>query len=185
MRNKKTMKTLHLLLLTKKVRIGLALILVLFTLAIYLKLNYVAIVNGHLIQRSSYQNKLTQTNSFYSFSKQDSSLTAPVKNDTVDGLVDEQLVEKYAKDHKITVSETEVMSYYQAIVSKFNQRNGLGNGDDKKYSSRIKELYDLDKTEYMQSIREDILRQKVQGKIGIPLLDWLNQQKKKGIILKF
>src|SRR3990167_4211367 len=150
MRNKKTMKTLHLLLLTKKVRIGLALILVLFTLAIYLKLNYVAIVNGHLIQRSSYQNKLTQTNSFYSFSKQDSFLTAPVKKDTVDRLVDEQLVEKYAKDHKITVSESEVSAQYQVIVKAYNIRNNIKEEDDGQFLAKIKEMYDQSKNDYLE-----------------------------------
>ena len=178
------MKTLHLLLLTKKVRIGLALILVLFTLAIYLKLNYVAIVNGHLIQRSSYQNKLTQTNNFYGFSKQDSSLTAPVKNDTVDGLVDEQLVEKYAKDHKITVTDEAVLSQYRVVVKAYNIRNNIKE-DDSQFLAKIKEMYGQSKNDYLEVVRMDILKEKVQGAVKMPLAQWLEKQKKTGTIQKF
>lgn len=137
---------------------------------------FVASVNGVAIKKQDFEKKLEEKNKFFEYSKQKISEDTAGK-DILEKLIDEKLIENYAKDYKITVSEAEISSRYQIVIENFNKTNNYDTQDDLLFLAKIKEMYGIGKNDYLNSIKWDILKEKVQAEVKMPLSDWLAQQK--------
>lgn len=139
----------------------------------------IASVNGITIKRLDFEKKLEEQNNFFEYSKQKiSEKTAETaEKDVLEKMIDEKLIENYAKDHKITASQGEISFRYQRVVENFNKGNNYKADDDSLFLAKIKEMYGEKKEDYLEIIRMDILKEKVQGAVKIPLANWLTKQK--------
>lgn len=145
----------------------------------------IASVNNTGISKSVYQKRLAQTESFYQWNKQDTSKISSLNGDVLDALIDEQIVRDYAEKKKITVKTSEVESRYKQVVAGYNQNNGITGVGDSAFLLKIKEMYGTQKEDYVQQLAYDILRDKVQTAVKMPLAQWLESQKKTADIKRY
>ena len=87
------------------------------------------------------------------------------------------MISQYATKHRILVSDSEVDARYLQIVASYNKRNSITGGGDGEFLSKIQEMYKETKSDYLLTVKEDILREKVQASVKMPLAKWLNAQK--------
>lgn len=142
-------------------------------------------VNNESITRADFQRKLDGTKNFFEYKKQDVSKLPSLPNNVLQNLIDENLINQYGKNHNIMVSDSEVLSRYNLVVKNYNQNNNITTGGDAQFLAKIKELYGTDKNTYLESIKNDILKEKVQVAVKMPLAQWLEKQKKTSTIQKF
>ena len=102
---------------------------------------------------------------FYAYSNQsvDSEI---LKRDTLDELKMSKKIERYANSNKIKVSDQEINLLYQERVSQ--------NKTEKQLLDKVKTMYGFTKDEYLQVLKNDLLRSKVEQYIDQPLGEWLN-----------
>jgi FKBP-type peptidyl-prolyl cis-trans isomerase (trigger factor) len=163
--------------------IGAALILLIVN-GVY-RFKYVGSVNDTKITRSDYKKNLNQTKSFYAYSKQDLSDLTSLDKDTLEKMINKILVQNYAENNGITVTDAEIQARYLRVISSFNRNNNIADEGDKSFLSKIKEMYGADKNTYLEEIRIDLLKKKVQKKVKMPLVQWLEEQKKSASINRF
>ena len=72
-----------------------------------------------------------------------------------------------AQDKNITVSENEVDALYKDRITQSQSEEAL--------LLIIRDMYGLNKSDYRNVLRQDILQEKVQASINMPLADWLNK----------
>ena len=162
-----------------------ALAILFLLIVIFIKINYVAFVDGRFIERDEFQKTLFQTERYYASVKQDSALTTPLRTDVLEKLIEEELVRSYAEEKKIVVTDEEVNARYQSVVKSFNQRNNITGGSDSKFLKTIEKMYGEKKEDYLEIIGMDILKEKVQAASKMSLSDWLIKQKKSVEIQRF
>lgn len=128
-----------------------------------------ATVNGITVTKDELNKKLYFTKNFYEFSKQNLTNYPTLEKDALERLIEDKLVEDYAKKHNITVSEEEVLALY---------KQKLANKTESELLAQLKNMYGMEKSDYLLVLKNDILREKVQAAIKMPLATWLNEQKK-------
>lgn len=132
-----------------------------------------ATVNGTPITKDELQKQISFTKNFYTYSKQNLANYPTLEKDQLERLIEDKLVEDYAKNHNIKVSDEEVLALYkQKLVRKTEEQ----------LLSQLKTMYGMEKADYMDVLRKDLLREKVQKSVKMPLLQWLNEEKKKADI---
>lgn len=160
--------------------IGLILILGIAALAFFSwkrgsEVNLVATVNKEGIKKDAFETKVEEAKTYFNWAKQDPSALSSLEKDTMENLIEETLIRNFAKENKITVMEGEISDRFQTVLEGFNRReNATG---EEKFLAKIKEMYGLDKSGYMKQVEMDILKEKVQSKVGMPLASWLAKQK--------
>lgn len=145
----------------------------------------VASVNNTGISKSTYQKKVAETESFYKFGKQNMDNVSSLKGDVLDALIDEQIVRNYAEKKNIAVKTSEVESRYKQVVAGYNKNNSITSGGDSAFLAKIHEMYGTEKEDYVQQLAYDILRDKVQTAVKMPLAKWLDIQRKTADIKKY
>ena len=145
----------------------------------------VASVNNSSISKSTYQKRVAETESFYKFGKQNMDNISSLKGDVLSNLIDEQIVRDFAAKNKITVKTSEVEGRYKQVVAGYNKNNNITSGGDSAFLAKIKEMYGTKKEDYVQQLAYDILRDKVQRAVKMPLAKWLEAQKKTADIKKY
>lgn len=103
---------------------------------------------------------------FYKFNNQTVDQNK-VREETLRELKNQQRVEDYAKSKNIKVNDEEVDGLYAERVKL--------SGSEDELLKKVKDLYGFDKNDYKKVLRQDILQEKVQQVLGIPLTDWLNK----------
>lgn len=122
--------------------------------------------NGIVIKNSEIQAVVRAKETFYSFNNQ------KVDKDTLSRDVLEELklnktIENYAKSKDITVSDEELNTIYQERVKQ--------NTNEEALLKRINDLYGFGKAQYLEVLKIDILRSKVESSLGKPLDSLLNK----------
>lgn len=135
-------------------------------------------VNGIRIKQAAYDKKLEESTNFFKYQKQNTSNLITLQKDTIDTLIDESLINQYATKNKISVSESEVNTRYLQAVEGYNRRNKIKGAGDDKFLLKIKEMYGAGKSDYLQTLKMDILKEKVQSAVKMPLVRWLEAQRK-------
>jgi FKBP-type peptidyl-prolyl cis-trans isomerase (trigger factor) len=149
------------------------------------RFKYVGSVDGTRITRTDYKNNLNQVKAFYAYSKQDLSGLTSLDKDTLEKMINKILVQNYAENNGITVTDAEIQARYLRVISGFNRNNNIADEGDKAFLSKIKEMYGVDKNTYLEEIKIDLLKKKVQKKVKMPLVQWLEEQKKSASINRF
>lgn len=149
------------------------------------KAKYVAGVNQKGISREDYQKNLEATKNFFSRMNQAVSSPSALENDTLDKMIDESLITQYAEEHQLAVSDAEIANRYASVVAGFNRQNKLTDPSDRAFLDKIKEMYGSNKTDYLKLLKTDILKEKVQASVKMPLSDWLKNQRQTAQINKF
>ena len=150
--------------------VGLLFVVVsLFGIYTFRNKNLALRVNGVGVPKSLYIEQSAQLAKFYSQSNQKISDDA-LRDTVLSNLTDNQLISNYAKKNGITVST-------QAIESYYNQRKA-GYENEQAFLNKINDLYGMNKEQYIQSIRNDLLREAVQAKVNQPLTAWLSEARK-------
>lgn len=146
------------------------------------KNDYAAKVNGIDISKTTYNKEVEKTEKFFKWAKQDIQPTS-LQKDTVEKLINESLISQYAESKNITVSDEEITVRYNKVVSGFNARNKITGEKDDKFLSKIKEMYAMNKDDYLKQVEMDILKEKVQADVKMPLVKWLKAEKQKANIV--
>lgn len=129
---------------------------------------YVARVNGAGITKDAYNQQLASLQFFYSQSGQkiDESM---LKKNVLDTLIDNQLLQNYATEKQITINQEAINASYQQRVSAYKT--------EQDFLAALNKMYNTDKTQYQETIRQDLLREAVQKAVNQPLDTWLRQQR--------
>jgi hypothetical protein len=90
-------------------------------------------------------------------------------------LVDETIITNYAKTHNIVVSDTELQAAYQKAVASV--------GSEKAYVDKMKAIRGFDKAMILDKLTIDLLKEKIQSKVDMPIAAWL-AQKEAGVTIK-
>lgn len=122
--------------------------------------------NGIKITNSELNSAVKSRETFYRFNKQEIN-SESIKNDALKQLKDEKKIEKYASENSIKATEQEIDALYKERVKQ--------NGDEDALLKKVNDLYGFTKKQYLEVLKKDVLREKVQEKIGMPLADWLNK----------
>ena len=93
-------------------------------------------------------------------------------------MINDTLVKNYAQEHTISVTDTEIQNRYVQVVAGYNRNNNVTKREDEAFLSKIKEMYGTDKETYLTQIQMDILKEKVQAYVKMPLMQWIESQKK-------
>lgn len=133
----------------------------------------VAVVNGDSVLKSEFDKKVTFSKNFYTYKKQDLNNYSTLEKDILDKLIEDKLIKQYAKNNNISVTDKEILTLYTQKTSKTSEDKLL---------QQLKDMYDMEKQDYLEVLRKDILREKVQAAVKMPLLTWLEQQKAKADI---
>jgi hypothetical protein len=141
-------------------------------------------VNNESIVQVDLEKKLDQTKNFFKYNKQDVSKMSSLEKDVLQNLIDTALIKQYAQEHNLKVSDSEVLNRYDLVVKGYNRHNDIAKGDTA-FLSKIKEMYGTDKNTYLEHLKNDILKEKVQTAVKMPLKDWLEAQNKTADIKKY
>ena len=139
---------------------------------------YISKVNNEYITRADFQEKLHETTKFFEATKQDISKIPSFNSDVLNNMIDEKLISEYAQSNNIKASDSEVLNRYDLVVRGYNGHNNITGGEDTQFLFKIKEMYGTDKNTYLEEVKNDILKEKVQIAVKMPLKDWLEFQKK-------
>jgi len=137
-----------------------------------------ASVNGENITRQAFNSSLQEAQNMHNWQKQPAANINTLQRDILNNLIDGALIKQYASSHSITVSDSEVNNRYIITVGSYNNRDNLTSSSDNAFLARINQMYGIGKNEYLQTIKMDLLKQKVQASVGEPLVLWLTRQKK-------
>lgn len=140
------------------------------------KSKYIATVNSQKISREDFVKNLDQKKKFYQWSKQNIASLTSLENDVLEKMIDEALVLQFAKKSKIEASQGEIGQKYNAALTSFGRQKK--NSDEASFSAQIKEMYGLEKQDYLEQLKMDVLKEKVQSSAGKPLVEWLREQRK-------
>jgi len=143
-----------------------------------------AVVNNKTIPVKAYQKKLAETKTFFSYNKQETENMTSLNKDTLEKMINEQIVQEYAEKNNITVSVDEIERRYLNVVDGYNQHNQVTSGDEQ-FLKKINELYGTNKSDYLIQLKNEILGEKVQIKVKMPLVKWLEEQKSRSDIKRF
>lgn len=86
-------------------------------------------------------------------------------------LLEDELVVAYTQKNNITITDAELENRYKEIYMKY--------GSEEAYLVKMREQYAIDKDAYLEKLRIEILRAKVQEAVKKPLIEWLLEEKKK------
>jgi hypothetical protein len=137
---------------------------------------YVALVGKEGIKREDFEKEISKKKHFFNWAKQEIDLSS-LEKDVIDTMIDFELVNQYAKEKNITVGEGEVIKRFNQLVQ--------GSGEpEEKLLSKISQMYGMKKTDYLEVLKKDILKEKVQESLGMPLGNWLEEQRKKVSIVR-
>lgn len=141
--------------------------------------DFVAVVNDHGIKKEIFDKKLEETTYFFTHKNQDISSMSSLSSDVLAKLIDEILISQYAEEEGISITEREITNRYQQIVEGYNTREkSKDDTDDAAFLIQIKKMYGMNKSDYLEMVKKDILREKVQEKVKKPITDWLVDQRK-------
>ncbi len=131
---------------------------------------YIAVVNNQGITRDDFNKQVAELKQFYTFSKQDLSQLPPFENTVLDNMIDDVLTAQYAAKNWIMVNARDLGRVYRAQAGKTQESENL-------LLSKIKNMYGMDRDDYLDKLSRDIIRDKVQARVGEPIVRWLENEK--------
>lgn len=146
---------------------------------------YIAGVDYQGITREDFNKRVDTTKNFFEWSNQNLKELPSLSKDVLDKMINESLVAQYAKDHKIKVDDVEVEGRYEGVIKTYNRQKKIKGESDTEFLAAIKSMYGTEKSDYMAQLREEILEQKVQLAVKMPLAKWLEKAKKEGHITSY
>lgn len=165
----------------KKIYFVLISIILIVLLTLYLlnsaknrgNINKVAVVNGIVVSKEELTKNVDFIKNFYSYSKQDIKNYPNLEKDEMQHLIEDKLIESYAKKNSITVTNEDVEKLYA------QKQKGI---TEKDLLDQVEKMYGMNKEDYFEVLRKDILRARVQNAVNIPLSKWLDQEKSRAKI---
>lgn len=109
--------------------------------------------NGVIIRQNELEASMNVNRTFYAFNNQDVDMET-LKKDTIEQLIKDKKIQKEANSKGIKVTEEEINQLYQFRITQ--------NGSEEKLLKKIKDYYGYDKVQYLQVLKMDILRDKIQ-----------------------
>ena len=119
-----------------------------------------------IVRTSDLELALSKRESFYRYSNQSYDKATLIK-DVLTNLKNEERLKKYAKDHNIYVNKDNLDELYKERVKQ--------SGSEDELLHKIKEMYGINKQEYNKVLEMDLLKEKVQQALGVPLTEWLSR----------
>ena len=139
---------------------------------------YIAMVNDQGITREDYQKELEITAHYFTWAQPKSTKPSSLEKDVLENMINFRLVLQYAQKNQITVSQTELLARYKDIVKGSNMSEEV-------YLIKIKDMYGIDKKTHLEKLFQEILKEKVQKKVGKSLVGWIEEQKSISKIVRF
>lgn len=153
-----------------KILVGLGVLLILISSIVYIGTRRcnecVYSKDGINISNNEYSQALKVKETFYKFNNQGLD-NDTIKKDTLKELVDKKKIENYARENNIKVSNDEISTLYKERIKQ--------NKDEDELLKKVNNMYGFTKSDYQDVLRQDILKDKVQEKLGVPLAEWLNK----------
>lgn len=128
---------------------------------------YVASVEGEGITYNELNKFTLQYKNFLAWTN--ATPSASLEKDILNNLIDQKLIDQYARKNNIYVSDEELNTRYSAAVASL--------GTENQYLTKIKEIYGIDKTDLLEKIKNEMIREKVQKSMNVSLEDWLKQER--------
>ncbi len=123
--------------------------------------------SGGIENSPEFNKELSYTKHFKEWAKHDAS---NIEYEVKARLEDEKIIKDYALKNNIVVTDEEVNVRFKELYSK--------NGGEEKYLAQIKEQHGIEKSDYLEKLRIELLRAKVALAVKKPLVEWLLEQKK-------
>jgi hypothetical protein len=130
--------------------------------------NLAARVNKQVVTIEELNNRSAQTSQFFQYSKQNFD-DYNIKTQTLNNLIDLRLIEDFVAKNNISVDSAKIEALYQLRINAFKSETSL--------LKKIDELYGIDKNQFLETLREDLLRQAIAEKTNQPFADWLKEQR--------
>ena len=134
----------------------------------------VALVNGNCVLKEAFNVNLKRAEMIANNASESAKKS---REEIIAELVDAEIIDEYAKENNITVSEFELQDKYTKAYQSL--------GSEEEYLKKIQELQGIGKSEVLELIRQDILKEKVQKSLGTPIENWLAEQRAKSKIELF
>lgn len=130
----------------------------------------VATVNGEAIQEVEVDSELQRMKQFYSSQSQNIEEYSTLEKDTIEKLIERKLLTQYAQSQNISVSDDEIEKRYQAVLTIKSEPELL---------NELQNMYGIGKEEYLDVLYLDILKEKVQEKVGKSYATWIAEERAK------
>lgn len=128
-----------------------------------------AVVNGGVVWAKDYYEQLNYIRQFSEKTKQAFPEEATLRKQIIEQLIENKLLEMQAIRYQVRVSSKDVDDAYQKIVTQ--------SGGPSEVKKVLNELYGMDEKDFKVLVRQQVLKEKIQGEI-------LNQVKVAHILIK-
>lgn len=118
------------------------------------------------ISKSELDDALDIKQAFYKYSDSEFDVEK-ARQETLQQLANQKRIENYANSKNIKVTKAELDDLYKSRIQQ--------SGSEDQLLSKVKSMYGLSKNDYQNVLRQDILSEKVQASLGVPLSEWLNK----------
>lgn len=132
-----------------------------------------AIVEEQVIKKADYEKERQLWEYFQKWAKEHNEKLTGDK-DILESMIDEILIQQYAQKNNISVSDKEVGERYRSAVASV--------GTEEQYLAKIKAIRNFDQEIVLNKMQVEILGEKVEKAVGMPLNVWLSQLKKEAKI---
>jgi SurA N-terminal domain len=92
-----------------------------------------------------------------------------LRKESLDILINEELIRQYAQERGVEVTAEDTTNLYNSRIQQFQTEDKL--------LQEIKRLYSLDKPAYLEQLKMDLLKERVQAQLNEPLEQWLENRK--------
>lgn len=118
------------------------------------------------ITENEYEDLLKTRQVFYKYNNQNINEES-LKSELINELVNQKKVEAYAANNNIKVTESEIDALYDERIKQ--------NSNEEQLLQKINDMYGYSKADYKKILEKDIMIEKVQSALGVPLSDWLSK----------
>ena len=130
--------------------------------------NYAAKVNDVEISFLQLDEATAEVLTFYAANEQTVD-ESTLRTNTLNNMIDQAIIAQYAQANEITVPDEDIQRVMSARIEQY--------GSGQKLSAEITRLYGISLERYTTNLRDDLLREKVQSSVNLPLSEWLASQR--------
>lgn len=120
------------------------------------------------VSNSDIQKEIERSKHFYIYNNQDLKNYSTLESDAKNSVIENIIIQDYAELNNINVTQAEINESYKQKIAEKSEAELL---------NQLKQMYGINKDDYLIVLKQDILKEKIQKSIEEPLSDWLEEQK--------
>lgn len=131
----------------------------------------IASVESIAIKKSDLERELSFRLNYLQYDKRPPLNVGKVEQEILDQMINNLIIEHYAKSQNIQVTEIELNNHYQQAVSSY--------GTEEKYLQKIYEIHKMDKSALLKRMEKELIEERLSKKVLKPLPQLIEEQKRK------